>query len=58
MRGGIVLPRLHQQIKQGMKKELLFALVMAATLHVSVEEITDAQAAFVDDYKQENSVNK
>lgn len=41
-----------------MKKELLFALAMAATLHVSVEEIADAQAAFVDDFKQENSVNK
>ena len=41
-----------------MKKELLFALAMAATLHVSVKEIADAQAAFVDDFKQENSVNK
>ena len=40
-----------------MKKELLFALAMAATLHVSVKEIADVQA-FVDDIKQENSINK
>ena len=41
-----------------MKKELLFALAMSAMLQVSVEEIADAQSAFVDDFKQENSVNK
>lgn len=37
-----------------MKKELLFALAMAATLQVSIDEIAEAQSAFVDDFKQEN----
>lgn len=41
-----------------MKKELLFALAMSVALQVSFEEITDAQSAFVDDFKQENSINK
>lgn len=39
-----------------MKKDLLFALAMSAMLQVSVEEIAEAQSAFVDDFKQENSV--
>ena len=41
-----------------MKKDLLFALAVSMTLHVSFEEIAEAQSAFVDDFKQENSVNK
>lgn len=42
-----------------MKKEIKFALAMAALLGVSVSEMADAQSAFVDDYnkaKQEGRV--
>ena len=36
-----------------MKKELLFALIMSASLGIELEELADAQSAFVDDYKKE-----
>lgn len=35
-----------------MKKEIKFALAMAALLGVSVNEMADAQSAFVDDYNK------
>ena len=43
-----------------MKREIKFAFAMAALLGVSVNEIADAQSAFIDDYnkviKQEGRV--
>ena len=35
-----------------MKREIKFALAMAALLGVSVSEMADAQSAFVDDYNK------
>lgn len=35
------------------KKNIAFALAMAAMLNVSVSELVNAQSAFVDDFKAE-----